>query len=212
MIGGLAALLGLCVWLAPAAGAWAGAPTEQLRGTVDRIIGILDNPALKGDARAKERHASVRREADEIFDFGETARRALGRHWQGLAEKDRQEFVGLFADLLEHAYVSRIDRYSGEKIVYAGDSVEGDLATVKTRFITKQGTEVPVDYRMLRRGARWQVYDVVIEGVSLVANYRTQFNKIIQTASYEELVARMKNRQGDLSAPGAEPGRKDRRS
>ncbi len=179
--------------------AWAGAPTDQLKTSVDQVIRILEDPTLKSESKGPERRAAIRKQADGIFDFEETARRALGAHWQNLSPKDRQEFVSLFADLLERSYISKIERYSGEKTTYAGDSIDGDLATVKTRFITKQGTEVPVDYRMLRRGDRWLVYDVVVEGVSLVNNYRTQFNKIIQTASYQELVAKMKN--SELNAP-----------
>lgn len=197
----LSVLLGLGLWLLPWSQAWAGEPTDQLRTSVDQVIRILDDPAMKSESKAKERRAAIRREADKIFDFEETARRALGPHWQSLSEKDRQEFVSLFADLLERAYVSKIERYSGEKITYAGDSVSGDVATVKTRFITKKGSEVPLDYRMLKRGDRWLVYDVNVEGVSLVANYRTQFNKIIQTASYEELITKLRNSQSEFGVP-----------
>jgi phospholipid transport system substrate-binding protein len=115
-------------------------------------------------------------------------------------EKDRQEFTRLFTDLIERAYISKIERYSGERITYAGESVDAGLATVRTRFVTKQGTEVPVDYRMHERGDRWLVYDVSVEGVSLVNNYRTQFDKIIQSSSYAELVRRMK--AADAATPG----------
>jgi phospholipid transport system substrate-binding protein len=146
---GAAAGLVICaqmVW-APAS-ADAGAPTDQLRSSVDQMVKVLDDPALKADSRAQDRRAAIRKEAQVVFDFGETAKRALGRHWQGLSEKDRQEFTGLFTDLIERAYISKIERYSGERIAYAGESVEGGLATVRTRFVTKQGTEIPVDYRM----------------------------------------------------------------
>jgi len=195
-------LLGLGSLLLPWSLAWAGVPTDQLKVSVDQVIRILEDPALKPEAKAQERRAAVRKEADKIFDFEETAKRALGKHWQSLGAKDREEFVSLFADLLERAYISRIERYSGEKVTYAGDSIDGDVATVKTRFAAKRGTEVPVDYRMLKRGDRWLVYDVNVEGVSLVANYRTQFNKIIQTTSYQELITKMKNTQGEFNAPG----------
>ena len=196
-------LLGLGALLLPWSPAGAGVPTDQLKVSVDQVIRIIEDPALKSEAKAQERRTAVRKEADKIFDFEETAKRALGRHWQSLGEKDRQEFVSVFADLLQRSYISKIERYSGEKITYAGDSIDGDVATVKTRFAAKQGTEVPVDYRMLKRGDRWLVYDVNVEGVSLVANYRTQFNKIIQTASYQELITKMKNSQGEFSgAPG----------
>lgn len=194
----LVAVTGLAVG-APAP-ARAGAPTDQLKASVDQIVRVLEDPGLRVQARARDRRAAIRKEAEVVFDFTETAKRALGRHWQGLSEKDRQEFTRLFTDLIERAYISKIERYSGERITYAGESVDAGLATVRTRFVTKQGTEVPVDYRMHERGDRWLVYDVSVEGVSLVNNYRTQFDKIIQSSSYAELVRRMK--AADAATPG----------
>jgi phospholipid transport system substrate-binding protein len=184
-----------------AAPAMAGAPTDQLKTSIEQVIKVVEDPALKAEGNAARRRAAVREVANNTFDFGEAAKRALGRHWQGLAEKDRQEFTGLFADLLERGYVSRIEEYSGEKIVYAGESMEGDTATVKTRFTTKKGTEIPVDYRMLKKGDKWLVYDVNVEGLSLVGNYRGQFNKIIETSSYQDLVKRMKARADEFQGP-----------
>ena len=195
----LAALAGLLAALA-AAPAWAGPPTDQLRGAIDRVVKTLENPAYKGEARAAERKAAVRRIANDIFDFTEISRRALARHWQTLSEKQREEFVGLFADLLERSYISKIELYGGEKILYTGERIDGDTGSVMTKIVTKNGTEVPVEYRVLRRGDRWLVYDVSIEGVSLVSNYRTQFNKIIQTSSYAELVRKMKAKQDEPAA------------
>ena len=177
----------------------AGAPTDQLKTSVEQIIRVLEDPALRAPARAQERRAAIRKEAEVVFDFTETAKRSLGRHWQGLSEKDRSEFTVLFADLIERAYISKIERYSGERITYAGEAMDAGLATVRTRFVTKQGTEVPVDYRMQQRGGRWLVYDVSVEGVSLINNYRTQFDKIIQTSSYAELVRKMK--AAEVGAP-----------
>ncbi len=174
---------------------WAGPPTEQLRGSIDRVIKTLDNPALKGGGKAGERRGAVRKIANDIFDFAEIARRSLGRHWQGHTDKEHDEFVMLFADLLERSYISKIELYGGEKILYTGERMDGDVATVGTKIMTKNGTEVPIDYRLLRRGDRWLVYDVSIEGVSLVSNYRTQFNKIIQTSSYAELLKKMRAKQ-----------------
>jgi len=179
----------------------AGAPTDQLKAAVEQIVKLLEDASLRTGARAAERRAAIRKEAEGVFDFAETAKRALGRHWQGLSDKDRQEFTGLFTDLIERAYISKIERYSGERIAYAGESVEGGLATVRTRFVTKQGTEVPVDYRMQQRSDRWLVYDVSVEGVSLINNYRTQFDKIIQTSSYAELVRKMK--AAEFAAPAS---------
>jgi phospholipid transport system substrate-binding protein len=205
-------LFGVSLALAGGSPSWAGAPSDQLKSSVDEVIRLLEDPSFKAESRTTERRASLRKLADNIFDFGETARRALGPHWANLGDNDRQEFVSLFADLLERSYMSKIEVYSGEKIRYVGDAIDGEVATVKTRFVTKQGTEVPVDYRMLRRGDRWLVYDVVAEGVSLVNNYRTQFNKIIQSTSYQELVGRLKKAEPGAPSPGDESGRKAPRS
>lgn len=180
--------------------ATAGAPTDQLRAQVDKVLKLLDDPALKAPDKAKERRAAVRKVADDIFDFGETAKRSLGRHWAARTPEEREEFVKLFGDLLERSYISKIELYGGEKIQYVGDRIEGDTAAVQSKLLTKTGSEVPIEYRMLRKSDRWLVYDVVIEGVSLVANYRTQFNKIIQTSSFQDLVKKMKTRQEELGA------------
>ena len=193
----LAGVLVVGLSSAPAA---AGVPTDQLKGAVERVLKTLDDPALKGDARVGERRVAVRKIANEIFDFSEIAKRSMARHWQPLSEAQRTEFVGLFADLLERSYISKIETYGGEKIQYTAERADGEFATVSTRIVTKNGTEVPVDYRMIKRADRWLVYDVSIEGVSLVSNYRTQFNKIIQTTSYNELVSKLRNKQDELLA------------
>jgi phospholipid transport system substrate-binding protein len=193
-----------CLFPSPAS---AGTPTEQLKAPVDEVIRILRDPKLKPDSMAAERRAAIRKEAESIFDFQETAKRALGRHWQTLSAAEQREFVSLFTDLLERAYLVKIERYSGEPIVYTGDSVEGESATVKTKFITKQGTEIPIEYRLLQHGARWLVYDVFLEGVSLIANYRTQFDRIMRTGSYQELARRLRANQAEFSAPaGSQQG------
>jgi phospholipid transport system substrate-binding protein len=193
----LAGVLVVGLSSAPAA---AGVPTDQLKGAVERVLKTLDDPALKGDARLGDRRVAVRKIANEIFDFSEIAKRSMARHWQPLSEAQRTEFVGLFADLLERSYISKIETYGGEKIQYTAERADGDFATVSTRIVTKNGTEVPVDYRMIKRADRWLVYDVSIEGVSLVSSYRTQFNKIIQTTSYNELVSKLRNKQDELLA------------
>jgi phospholipid transport system substrate-binding protein len=178
-----------------AQGVWAGAATEQLKSAIDRVLATVDNPALRGNAKIVERRATVRKIANEIFDFTEIARRALGRYWPPLSEAQRTEFVGLFEDLLGRTYLSKIELYGGEKIVYGAERLDGDVATVGTKILTKNGTEVPVDYHLLKRGDRWMIYDINVEGVSLVSNYRTQFNKIIQTNGYSTLVEKMKSKQ-----------------
>ncbi len=190
-----------CLFLLPAAReARAGLPTDQLKGAIDRVVKTLEDPAYTGPEKAMERRRAVRKIANDIFDFGEIARRSLARHWQPLTDKQREEFVMLFADLLERSYISKIELYGGEKILYTNEHVDGDQATVATRIITRNGTEVPIDYRLQKRADRWLVYDVNIEGVSLVSNYRTQFNKIIQTASYHDLVQKMRTKQDELAS------------
>ncbi len=195
-------VIGFVVSVTLAAGvsaARADAPTEALRQSVDQVIRVLEQP---GDHRA-----DVRKIANGIFDFQETAKRALGRHWPQRTPQEQKEFTQLFADLLEKSYLGKIELYHGEKVAWNGDTVNGDDATVRTKILTKQGTEIPVDYRMQQKDGRWLVYDVNIEGVSLVANYRTQFNKIIQTESYGSLVEKLRAKDAQ---PAASPARERR--
>jgi phospholipid transport system substrate-binding protein len=199
----LAALLAILT----AREAAAGPPTDQLKSAIDRVVKVLEDPSLKGDDRVADRRTAVRKIADEIFDFSEIARRALARHWQPLTDKQRAEFVSLFSDLLERSYMSKIELYGGEKIQYVAERVDGETASVATRIVTKNGTEVPIDYRLLKKGDRWLVYDVNIEGVSLVSNYRTQFNKIIQTGSFEDLIQKLRSKQGELAADDQSRGK-----
>jgi phospholipid transport system substrate-binding protein len=170
-----------------------GAPTDQLRSRVERVVTILEDPQLK--AKPAARRTALRTAASDIFDFTEITRRSLGRHWQTATQAERDDLVALMTALLERSYLSRIEQYSGERIVFAGETAEPDLATVRTRLVSKGGLETPVDYRLYRAGDRWMVYDVTVEGVSLVANYRAQFNKIIQTSSAQGLVERLRAKQ-----------------
>lgn len=176
----------------------AGQPTDQLSAQIDGVLKVLENPELRKESKAKERRTAIRKIANDIFDFGETAKRSLARHWAQRTAAERDEFVQLFADLLERSYISRIELYGGERIAYVGETIDGDQATVRTRLTTKEGTDIPVDYRMLKRSDKWLVYDVIIEGVSLISNYRAQFNKIILTASYQELVKKMRAKQDEF--------------
>src|SRR3989304_4472722 len=200
----LAAALALLV----ARDAVAGVPTDQLRGSIDLVLKIVTEPELKKEARTAERRRRIRAVVNQIFDFTEISQRSLGRHWQARTPGEREQFVALFGDLLEYAYIRKIESYSGEKIQYPGDVVAGDLALVKTRIVTKQQTEIPVDYRMFLNGGRWAVYDVSIEGISLIGNYRTQFNAVIQRPGSPAPGAKPKAKQG--GRPGArEAGRRE---
>ena len=194
----LAGLIGVLVMVAGSA-VHAGPPTDQLKMGIDRVLAILQDPTLKQAGKAAERRKQIREVANQIFDWTETAKRALARHWQARSPKEREEFAALFADLLERSYVGKIEAYSSEKIVYGQETVEdGAQAAVRTKLITKAGTEVPIDYRMLKEGDRWRAYDVLIENVSLVGNYRSQFNRIIQQSGYPDLLQRLKTKQEEL--------------
>lgn len=169
--------------------AWAGAPTEQLRAYTDEVMKALENPTLTAAARLE----AVRAVADQAFDVTETAKRALGLHWQQRTSTEQAEFVHLFRDLLERGYLSRIGEYGGEQIKYVSEQIDGDHAIVRALIVTKKGTQVPVESRLLQKADRWLIYDVLVENVSLIANYRSQFDRIIRTTSYEELVRRLKS-------------------
>jgi phospholipid transport system substrate-binding protein len=179
----------------------AGPPTNQLRQSIELVLTILSDPELKKEAKTADRRTKIKAVANDIFDFTEISQRSLGRYWQVRTPAEREEFVQLFGDLLEQAYITKIESYSGEKIQYAGEAVDGEQAVVKTRIVMKQGTEIPVDYRMSLKGERWRAYDVNIEGISLVANYRTQFNAVIQRSGYPDLVAKLKAKQGERPGP-----------
>jgi phospholipid transport system substrate-binding protein len=178
--------------------AQAGPPTDQLKATIDRILAVVQDPALRQPGKADERRQKIRAIANEVFDWQETGKRALARHWEGRSPQEREEFSKLFADLLERSYVGKIEAYSGEKILYEKEIVDGDRTEVRTKLVTKSGTQIPIDYQMQKAGDRWRVYDVKIENVSLVLNYRSQFNRIIQQSGYPELVNRLKTKQEEL--------------
>jgi len=172
---------------------WAG-PTDQLREYTDQVVKVLDDPNM---AR-QDRRAAVRKIAHEAFDVAETAQRVLARHWQARTPAEREEFTQLFADLLERTYIARMDEYGGERIRYVSESIDGRMASVKARIVTRNGTEVAVESRMNLRGDRWLIYDILIENVSLVANYRSQFDRIVRSSSYEELVRRLKTKRDEF--------------
>jgi phospholipid transport system substrate-binding protein len=172
--------------------AWAGEPTDQIKQTTDTILSIVSDPALKVPSKAEERRRQIRNAVDQRFDWEEMARRSLARHWAQRTSEEKKEFVHLFADLLERTYMDKIEGYSGEKVQYEGDTIEGDYAVVRVKIVTQKNVDIPVEYRLQKKGNNWLVYDVSIEGVSLVNNYRTQFNSIIVGSSYADLVKRLK--------------------
>ena len=192
--------------LASADRAWAGAPTDQLRGGVDRVLEVLRDPQLSGEARIDQRRTAINKVAGEIFDFGDMAKRALGPHWAARTPAERGEFVRLFTELIQRAYVSKVDQHAAAtKMTFRGETVDADYAVVRTTIPLSNGSTMPLDYRMHSTRDRWQVYDLNIDGISLVANYRAQFNRVIRTSSYAALVTRLKSQGKDFSSPSASP-------
>ena len=172
----------------------AGVPTEKIKDTTEKILSIVTDPDLKGPDRGKERRALIRDVVDERFDWEELSRRALARHWRKLNEEQKKEFVILFGKLLERTYLDRVEGYSGEQVTYVNEVIEGEYALVEVKVLTTKGTEIPVNYKLRKKVEDWRVYDIAIEGVSLVNNYRVQFNDIITKSSYEELVKKLQEK------------------
>jgi len=187
-----------------ASAAWAGPPTEQLRTYTDQVVKILQNPSMT----LPDRREAVRHLAEEVFDVTETAKRALGQHWQQRTPAEQDEFVKLFANLLEQTYISRIDEFGGERLTYVSEQTDGDRAIVPAKVTPQSGTHVPVESRVLLKGNRWLIYDILIENLSLISNYRAQFDRVIRTASYEELVKRLKTKGEFLNEKGTKAPRK----
>ena len=191
-------LLAVALVLGLGTNSWAGAPTDQLRAYTDQILKVLENPGLS----LPEKRAAVRKLASEVFDTMETAQRVLGQHWQQRTQAEREDFAKLFANLLEQTYISRIDEYGGERLTYVSEQVEGDRAVVRARIITNKGTEVPVESRLLLKGDRWLTYDILVENLSLISNYRSQFDRVIRQSGYPELVKRLQTRVEALNEKG----------
>jgi phospholipid transport system substrate-binding protein len=192
----------LLAWLLVAAAASpVGSPKVVVESAVARALKALEEARQDGAAEAaaqgqgQERaRAEVRRVAEELFDFEEMGRRALARHWEARSPAERREFVALFTDTLERACLDRLADLSGGTVVYTGEAVEGGIATVRSRVFTRQGRGGRIDYRVHLVDGRWKVYDVVVDGVSAVAVYRRQLERVIQSASWEELMARLRRR------------------
>lgn len=174
--------------------ALAGEPTEQVKKTVDAVIRILNDKELKKPEKTKERRTSIRQAVIKGFDFEEMSKRSLAANWKERTPAEQKEFVALYTDLLENSYINKIERYENEKVAYIDERTDGEYAVVKTKIFDGNKIAIPVDYKIVRKKDRWEVYDIVIEGVSLVNNYRTQFTQIIRSSSYNDLVKRMKEK------------------
>jgi len=178
-----------------AAQATAGVATDQIKETVDKALLVLKDPRLKAAAKTQERRDQLRQILFARFDFTEMAKRSLGANWRRRTPQEQEEFVRLFTDLLERQYAGIIEAYTDEKIVYVGERLDGRFAEVNSKVMTSKGQEYSINYKAQLNGGDWKVYDVVAEDISMVNNYRSQFNRIISNSSYEELIRRMKGKQ-----------------
>ena len=174
--------------------AQAGEPLEKVRETVDAVLAVLRDKSLQGPEHAEQRREKMRQVVFQRFSFAAMAQQVLGPHWHRRTPAEKQEFITLFSELLERSYINKIESYTGEqKVLYTKETIDKDgYASVRTEIIIKRDANVEVEYRLLRREGNWQVYDVVIEGVSLVNNYRTQFNNIVSQESFDALMKKLK--------------------
>jgi phospholipid transport system substrate-binding protein len=176
-----------------ASGQPAESPTAVVRATLTEIFRILDDPKLKEPDKLMPRRRLLEQVIGERFDYAEMSKRALAANWTPLTNDQRSEFVELFKAFLSDRYAGKIEGYAGERTEYLSERLEGPYAEVRTRLVSAK-TEIPMDYRMINKAGRWYAYDIIADGVSLVKNYRSQFDKIIRADSYDELVTRLRNR------------------
>ena len=184
-----ALLLGLTASVAAAL-----TPTETVKSRVDEALQSLSQTANPSAEASERRRADIRRAADTLFDFPDMSRRALGRHWTDRTPAEREEFTRLFTDLIARTYIGKIDRYAGESIAYVGERVDGEEASVRSQVVTAKGSQIPVEYRLHRVNDEWTAYDVLIENVSLVGTYRSQFDRIIKAESFANLLRRLREK------------------
>ena len=200
------AMTGVAAGAAPAPENAGGPATEAIRGTISQVFSLLGDPALKGPEQAEKRRRLLEKIAAERISYGEMAKRSLGTYWRGLSDAEREEFATLFQRLLAKTYLHMLEGYTGEQVRYLGERVTEDFAEVRTRIVSEK-TDIPVDYRLLRLAGDWRVYDVVVDGVSLVNNYRGQFARILRASSYADLVAQLRKKVEEGSPRGLNAAR-----
>ena len=169
--------------------------TEDVKDTIDKVIEIVGREDLKNNKGA--RREALREVIDQRFNYHQMVRRALAKNWKGRSDQERREFTGLFKKLLENSYASKLESYSDETINFTDEVIKGKYALVKTEVVRKAST-IAVDYKLINGGGVWKIYDFVIEGVSMVRNYRSQFSKIIRKDSYEGLVRKLTDKVNEL--------------
>jgi phospholipid transport system substrate-binding protein len=170
----------------------AGEPTDRIKVASDKLIAIVFDNSLKTPEMKDKRDQMVTEIVDGLFNWEEFSRRALARNWNKQTDSEKKYFIFLFKQLIQRTYMAKAGQYSGGKVVFLDEKIEGDYGNVSTQILTSAGTQIPVEYRVMKKDGVWWVYDVNIEGVSLVNNYRSQFNNILIKSSFEDLLNRLK--------------------
>ncbi|HEY7868489.1 MAG TPA: ABC transporter substrate-binding protein [Methylomirabilota bacterium] len=198
----------LAMWLLLAAGTPQAdvGPTQVVQAATEQVLQIVQDGQLAAAPSVERRRQEMQRVADRLFDYQEVSRRVLARHWRERTAQEQTEFVAVFKQLLARAYAGRLEGYAGEQIVYLGEHVDGEFASVRSKIVAGRGAaDVPVDYRLHQVNGRWMVYDVAVSGVSFVANYRGQFDKAIRTSSYQGMMRDLKSRHAESAGRAALP-------
>lgn len=201
--GGLAgAIVGVLLLLGAVTvqSAAAGGPTDAMKSTIDEVLKIVQDKDLKQPGRAEERRQRLEQVVGDRFDYQEMSRRSLGAPWNTVSDKEKEEFVGLFRTLLINSYADKIETYSGEGVQYLNERTEKEYAEVRTKVLTGK-VEIPLDYRLINKGDTWRVYDVVVDGISLVNNYRGQFSKILRSGTFADLVEQLRKKSNKSNTP-----------
>lgn len=202
LVGALTIMAGMAV-VFPAQPVAGGPATDAVKSSINEVIQILEDKELKKPGRAEERRRKLEQAVGNRFSYEEMAKRSLGAPWKELNEAERKEFVELFQRLLSKSYAGKIEGYSGEQIQYLNERLAEGYAEVRTRIVSGK-TEIPLDYRLLQIEGEWRVYDVVVDGVSLVNNYRGQFTKIIRESSYKGLVEQLRKKSEQINSPASQ--------
>ncbi len=196
--GGVTLSLFSLVWVCLALGV--DAPTVVVKNTIDEVIRLVTDEKLKVPDQVSHRRDLIEETIGENFDFEEMAKRSLAVHWKSRNASEHHEFVTLFRSLLSKTYAGKIENYSGETVNYLKERLKDGYAEVQTNMVSAKA-EISLDYRLILKGSTWRVYDVVVNGVSLVKNYRSQFNRIIHRSSYEDLVTTLREKSSEITAP-----------
>jgi len=184
------------IWVSVANPLQAGEPLELVKSAADRALQVLKEPKLKSTEKKKERIDRLRQIINPIFDYEEMARRTMGPHWRRRTPAEQEEFYKLFRAFLEKIYSMKVDFYDGERVAFGRETIDGDYAQVESTVTDSKGMESPVVYRLKRTDGKWKVYDAVVENISIVNNYRSQFDRVISKSSYEELKRMLKEKAG----------------